>query len=212
MNARPATLALLAAALLGALGGCGGASPRHAQSAAEARLMRLGAQVFAQRCATCHALLGRPNADVHTDAPPLDLDQVRPTRAYVLQRLAQGGVGMGGSASGLSAARLRAVVAYVLAVGGREVTVPGHVAAATLARGRALYDEHCGRCHAIAGSRPTRPNPIWVATDFGDVRPSVLYVEQKVREGQREAMPSFRGRLSPAAVRAVALYVNRAAG
>lgn len=207
--------ALLLAALLATLGGgCGGASPQHraadARALAQARTMRLGAQVFAQRCATCHPLLGHPNTDYHDDTPPLDLDQVRPTRAYVMQRLQTGGVGMGGFGD-TSEPRLQAVAAYVLAVGGREVAVPSHVPAAVLATGRALYAQHCQSCHRIEGRRPTHPNPIWEGTDFEGVRPSVAYVEQKVQEGQREAMPSFRGRLTRQQVRAVAFYVNRAA-
>lgn len=213
----PRSIALAAGlvALLLAAGGCGGEgshrSAATAQATAHARLMRLGAQVFAQRCATCHPLLGHPNTDYHDDAPPLDLDQVRPTRAYVLARLQDGGVGMGGVSGDLSAAQMQAVTAYVLAVGGREVTVPAHVPAAVLARGNALYARHCQSCHQIAGRRPTHPNPIWEGTDFEGVRPSVAYVEQKVEEGQREAMPSFRGTLSREEVRAIALYVNRAA-
>ncbi len=213
---RPFARAALVLLALLAIGGCGGASgraspPRATAAAARARLMRLGAAVFAEHCATCHPLLGRPNVDVHTDTPPLDLDQVRPTRAYTLRRLAAGGVGMGSFEGELDAARLSAVAAYVLAVGGREVTVPERVPSAVLARGSAVYEEHCQACHAIAGRPATRPNPIWAGTSFEDVRPSVLYVEQKVREGQREAMPSFRDTLRGEDVRAVALYVNRSA-
>ncbi len=203
----------IVALLLGLLaaGGCGGQSTQsHAAHAAAARV-RLGAQVFSEHCATCHPLLGRPSADEHTDAPPLDLDQVQPTRAYTLQRLEAGGVGMGGFGSELDATRLRAVAAYVLAVGGREVTVADRIPAAVLARGRAVYAERCQACHELAGRQPTRPNSIWAGTNFDGLRPSVLYVEQKVREGQREAMPSFRGRLRGEDIRAVALYVNRLA-
>lgn len=214
LRVRPALAAGLIA-LLFAAAGCGGEgshkSAATAQATARARVMRLGAQVFAQRCATCHPLLGHPNTEYHDDAPPLDLDQVRPTRTYVLARLGGGGVGMGGVGSDVSPAGIQAVTAYVLAVGGREVTVPAHVPAAVLSQGSALYAQHCQSCHQIAGRHPTHPNPIWEGTDFEGVRPSVAYVEQKVEEGQREAMPSFRGRLSREQVRAIALYVNRAA-
>lgn len=214
MRGGAARAALLLCALLAAslvLGGCGGESAHtkavRAQAAARARELRLGAQVFAQRCAVCHPLLGQPNTAYHSDAPPVDLDQVRLARAYATAMVAGGRVGMGSFSQELGPQRLRAVVEYVLAVGGREVGVPSNVPAAVLARGRAVYDERCQRCHAIAGRKPTRPNPIWQAPGFEAVRPSVGYVEQMVREGQRQAMPSFR-RLPGEDVRAVALYVN----
>jgi mono/diheme cytochrome c family protein len=207
---RSLALAAVLVALLLPLGGCGGASsharPARAQAAARARHMRLGAQVFAQNCATCHPLLGQPNTGYHSDAPPVDLDQLRMTRRYVNDIVGSGKVGMG-SFSQLPPDRFRAVVDYVLAVGGREVGVPSHVPAAVLARGRALYDAHCQACHAMLGRKPTHPNQIWAAPPFEDVRPSVADVELMVREGQREAMPSFR-RLPGEDVRAVALYVN----
>ncbi|HEX5146745.1 MAG TPA: c-type cytochrome [Conexibacter sp.] len=207
----------LALALLGLVlalpAGCGGGGgsatdtpPR--ESVAHRRLMRLGASVFAQDCATCHPLLGRRNTAFHSDAPALDLDQVEPARAYVAERVQSGGVGMGGF--GFDPARFRAVVAYVTEVSGRRVAVP-RLSAAERAHGRALYDAQCARCHTLAGRAPTRPNPIWQATDFDHVRPSVAYVEQKVREGQREAMPSFRRRLTSAEIAAVARYLAASA-
>lgn len=171
--------------------------------------MRLGARVFAANCQTCHALLGRPNATVQVDALPLSLDEVKPSRAYVLARLENGGVGMGGFGTSLSAADRRAVAEFVLAVAGRDVSAPpGGATAAQLAEGRRLYAQDCQSCHRLLGQTPTHPNPIWEGTDFDLVRPGVLYIEQKVREGQLQAMPSFRDRLSWVQVRAVAVYVN----
>jgi len=213
---RPLALAAGLVALLLAAGGCGGESSHtsvaRAQAAARARLMRLGARVFAEHCQSCHPLLGVPNQKIQVDALPLDLDHVRPSRAYVLSRLQSGGVGMGAFSTALSAAQQRAVTEYVLAVGGRDVRpLPGGASGAQLAAGRALYAQHCQQCHELGGRRPTHPNPIWPGTDFDLLRPSILYVEQKVREGQREAMPSFRHTLTWEQTRAVAVYVNAAA-
>lgn len=207
-------LGLAAALLLASAAGCGGEGPRDdagaRRRAAHARLMRAGERVFAEQCRTCHPLLGRPNDEVHSDyAPPLDLDQVSPSPAYLRQRVESGGVSMGGF--GGTPSELRAVVAYLLEVGGREVSPPAKVGAADRALGRAVYAERCQRCHQLDGRPATRPNPIWQGTDFDQLRPGVLYVERMVREGQREAMPAFRDRLSLEAIRAVALYVNDAA-
>jgi mono/diheme cytochrome c family protein len=195
--------------------GCGG-SDAHEQpssaSAAQARLMRQGARIFDEHCATCHLLLGRPNTDVHEDFPPgLDLDQVSPSPALARRMVETGGVAMGGFGSTLSAAQQRAVVAYVLEVGGREATVPTWPTRAELEQGRAVYDEQCRRCHVLGGRGGERHNPIWIGTDFDELRPGVIHTERIVREGQFEAMPSFRDRLTLHETRAVALYVNRMA-
>lgn len=221
MTGRAHRLVLLAAALLAALlaslaTGCGGGEggggdATSAQRAARARMMGLGARVFAEHCQTCHPLLGEPNTDIHSDAPELNLDEVDPTTAYVRERLESGGVGMGAFSGTLREPEFRAVLAYVVDVAGRDVTVPRGTSDAELAEGRRIYLEHCQRCHAIDGRPANRPNPIWVGTDFEDVRPSVLFIEQRVREGQREAMPAFRDRLRLEQIRAVALYVNAAA-
>jgi mono/diheme cytochrome c family protein len=191
--------------------GCGTSDERaeHPRtSAPDPRVMRAGARVFAEQCQTCHPLLAKPNTEVHTDAPPLDLDEVKPSRAYVRAMVAYGKVAMGGFSGVIDDAELRAVVTYVTEVAGSDVTVPTDTTAAELTAGRRVYDERCQACHELGGRPPTDPNPIWMATDFDDVRPSVLYTERMVREGQREAMPSFRGRLTPEEIRAVALYVN----
>jgi len=202
--------AVLAALLVAFAGGCGGGERQSHRGAARQHLLRQGARVFADDCQTCHPLLGRPNLEVHGDWPPgLDLDQVKVEPAYAAERLSSGGVAMGGFTG--TSQEGRAVLAYVLSVGGRETGLPPGSTSDKLARGRAVYDHNCQRCHAIEGRKPTRPNPTWEATDFDRVRPGVLWVERIVREGLRIAMPSFRHRLTYGQMRAVALYVNATA-
>lgn len=211
---RLARRAAVLLALLAALAaGCGGeGAPDGAAQEQKAQLMRAGARVFAEHCQTCHPLLGRANTRVHTDYPPgLDLDQVSPAPAYAKRIVSAGHVAMGSFDSTLSAEQQRAVVAYVLEVGGRDVLVPEGVSEVQVERGRRLYDEHCQACHKLEGRPATEPNPIWVATDFDELRPSVIHTERLMREGQFEAMPSFRDRLDLFQMRAIALYVNRAA-
>jgi mono/diheme cytochrome c family protein len=203
-----ALLLLLASQSLG----CGSEQASRKAPPAQRQQLQLGARVFAEHCRTCHPLGGRPNTHIHTDyAPALDLDQVAPTPAYARERVRLGGVGMGAFEGVLSAAEQRAVVDYVLAVGGRETSVPRGAGRAEMARGRAIYGNYCQSCHELAGRPATDPNPDWIGTDFDDVRPGVLLIERLVREGLREAMPSFRERLSLRQTRAVALYLNAAA-
>ena len=197
------------AALLAVLAaGCGeDRAQTVAERAPSQRVMRAGARVFAEHCQTCHPLLGRPNADPHSDyVPPLDLDEVQPSAAYVRAMVQSGKIAMGGFTG--TPAELDGVVTYVTEVAGGAVTVPSDTSEAELATGRRVYAEHCQRCHVLDGRPATKPNPIWVGTSFDDVRPSVAFAERIVRDGQREAMPSFRDRLSATEIRAVALYLN----
>jgi mono/diheme cytochrome c family protein len=208
------TVAACTATLAVLLGGCGGnnrsAATTHTtavDSAVQARLMRVGARVFAEHCQTCHPLLGKPNTHVHTDAPPYDLDEVKVEVANIRERVLSGGPGMGGFTQELSPAELRAVVAYVAAVGGRDVRPPADVDASRLAAGEQVFRDHCQRCHQIAGRPPTHPR-WWVGIDFDKVQPSLRWIVKRVREGQQEeAMPSFRRTLAPDQIAAVAAYV-----
>ncbi len=204
---------LVLLALVVGAAGCGEeASDEGAERAAHARLIRTGERVFAEQCRTCHPLLGQPNDAIHDDYhPPLDLDQVSPSRRYAREIVERGLVGMGGFDQTLTDAEQRAVVEYVLEVGGSEVGAPAGVTDAELERGRRVYDKYCQSCHQLAGRPATRPNPIWVGTDFDELRPGVLLTERIVREGQREAMPSFSDRISRSGIRAVAVYLNAAA-
>ena len=214
------TAAACAAAIAALLGGCGGSGPRPAtprtthtaaaSPAAQARLMRVGSRVFAEHCRTCHPLLGKPNTHVHTDAPPYDLDQVKVEVANIRERVLTGGPGMGGFTQELSPGEIRAVVAYVAAVGGRDVRPLTNVDPSRLAQGRQVFQEQCQRCHQLLGRRPTRPI-WWVAQSFDTVQPTVQWVEKRVREGQDVAMPSFRRRLTPEQIAAVATYVAASA-
>jgi mono/diheme cytochrome c family protein len=218
----PVAAVLMVAAL--ASSGCGGGGTRSATHpaptahtttiapAVQARLMRDGARVFDQRCATCHPLLGKPNRDFHSDALPLNLDEVRPEPDYVQSRLAAGGIGMGGFQGVMSAHALRAVSTYVLAVSGSKVVVPKDPSPTLLTTGGQVFAAHCERCHGIAGRPASGRVGIWPGTDLTAVKPSVAYVERLVRTGEREAMPPFRHRLTAAEIRAVAIYTTVTAG
>jgi len=202
---------LAAASLLTAASGCGEEQKTTGggRAQAHARMMRVGARVFAEHCQTCHPLLGRPDGAVHSDFyPGLDLDQVSPTPAFARRIVRTGYVGMGSFEGVLSAAQQRAVVDYVLEVGGREVIPPPDVSDAMLTRGRTLYDQHCQSCHQLRGVPPTRPETDWIGTNFDELRPGVPWTERIVRDGLRIAMRPLRDRLTLRETRALALYVN----
>jgi cytochrome c6 len=65
----------------------------------------------------------------------------------------------------------------------------------------------CASCHTLkaAGSHGS------VGPDLDKLRPTVAQVERQVTNGGG-VMPSFRGRLKPAQIHALAVYVSGAAG
>jgi mono/diheme cytochrome c family protein len=86
--------------------------------------------------------------------------------------------------------------ATATATGGRKVS------------GSAVFESAgCGDCHALAAAGASGA----VGPNLDDLRPSAAAVETVVTNG-RGTMPSFRGELSSAEIRAVARYVAGSAG
>jgi mono/diheme cytochrome c family protein len=213
-----ATLALLAAATALLAAGCG--SSGHGSSTAGTRthaspspaVMRAGAKVFAQNCHACHSLLGRR----HTKPPPPgesqapDLDEIKPIPSEVQQRALLGGYHMPGFQTTLTEQQIAVVVAYVSSIAGRDVSLPA-AGDSRIATGEQVFAAHCQRCHTI-GERPRTGRQTYPGTDFHKVTPSMHAVEERVRAGLPELMPSFRRRLTSAQIEAVAAYVTATAG
>lgn len=217
---------MLAACLLGLLVtgavGCGGDSSQsdadaaraRAQAAAHARQMALGRRVFATHCQSCHTLAGRryEGEIIEFEAP--NLDEVRLNRKYVEQRVETGGPAMASFRGEIPEDGYRAVIAYVTEAAGRSVVDDGDQPADLLAQGKEVFQQNCAGCHAIEG-RAANGRPIYPGTDFTLAKPSERMVVQKVTHGilpEEPMMPSFRGKLTPAQVRAVAAYVTAEAG
>ena len=76
--------------------------------------------------------------------------------------------------------------------------------------GEDVFRQQCARCHAIEG-RPMTGHPEYPGSNFNDVKPSFDYVLRQMRAGLDETMPSFRKRLTPEQLRAVANYVTSVA-
>jgi mono/diheme cytochrome c family protein len=89
-------------------------------------------------------------------------------------------------------------------------------ARAQTADAAALFDRHCAACHGIAG-RDMTGRPTYPGMDFNVVKPSEAFVIQRMKEGvlpedPEGLMPSFKGTLTDAQMRAVAAYVTATAG
>lgn len=199
-------------------GGCGSGSSKddaaaRARARAQARHARLvaaGRPVFVKHCGSCHTIEGRVAHPTFIESPIPNLDEVKPRIAYIRERIESGGFDMPGFSSEMSPAQLDAVVAYVAAVAGSRVAEPD-ADAGTLASGESVFRQSCERCHGI-DRRSRTSEETYAGTDFNLVKPSERLVMGQILRGIPDAMPSFRGRLSPAQLRAVAAYVSATAG
>lgn len=222
MRRATACVLLLSLALAG---GCGSDSSREdaaaaaararAQAAREARRMAVGRRVFGEKCASCHTLAGRRYTEPITEWEAPDLDEVRLERSYVASRVEVGGPAMASFSGELSRAEFDAVVDYVTETAGGNVVDDGDQPQELLAEGERLYAESCAACHAIAG-RDRTGRPVYPGMDFNLVKPSERFVIRRMKTGvlpedPEPLMPSFKGRLSSAQMRAVAAYVTAVA-
>jgi mono/diheme cytochrome c family protein len=176
--------------------------------------MEVGRRVFAENCDTCHTLAGRRFTDpiIEWEAP--NLDEVKLKREYVRSRVQSGGPAMA-SFGALPAAEFGAVVDYVTETAGRNVRDDGDQPQELLADGEQVFAQNCAGCHAIAG-RDRAGRPVYPGMDFNLIKPSERYVIERIKAGvapeeDEPLMPSFRGKLSSAQMRAVAAYVTAVA-
>lgn len=216
---RRATACVLLLAL--ALAGCGSDNSRdeqaaqaaaraRAKAARHARLVAAGKPVFQEHCALCHTIEGRKAHPTFIELPIPNLDEVKPRRAYLEERVTIGGIGMGAIASEMSAREFDAVIAYVMDVGGSRVVEPD-ATPRQLATGEQVFRDHCQSCHAIDGREKTGRHT-FTGTDFNKVKPNESWVIRQALAGIPDVMPSYRGKLTRQQLRAVAAYVTTTAG
>ena len=99
-----------------------------------------------------------------------------------------------------------AVAAYVASVAGTGASPQGGRITAT--EGREIFTAAgCGSCHVLADANASGT----IGPNLDQSQPSVELAIDRVTNGSGQ-MPSFRDRLSEAQIRAVAEYVNQAAG
>jgi cytochrome c6 len=217
------TTCLVAACLaLGLAAGCGGSSGKKATKSARsqttttarpafsAALVASGERVFVKHCATCHSIGNRISHPSFMESPIPNFNTVKPKPEYIRVRVEGGGIDMPTIVNELRPGQLQAVIAYVATASGRDIEA-GADASASVSMGEQVFKANCQACHSIAG-RPSTGRPEYPGTRFEDVRPSAALVVRQVRRGIPEEMPSFRGKLSDAQIRAVAQYVTETAG
>jgi len=194
----PAAGLALAAALLAGGCGTGGIVTGGDQSS--------GKQLFVSKCGGCHAL-----ADAGTNGtvgPNLDdafaSDRLQGYKQVTIQQVVRQQISL---ASGRMPANIvkgdaaDAVSAYVAAVAG----VAGK--GAKLTSGKDIFVANCGSCHTLAAAGTSGT----VGPNLDDLKPAFARVQTQVINGGA-VMPAFKGKLTPAQIKAVAKYVASAAG
>lgn len=216
MRRRLALAAVTAAAGVVAAAGCG--SVGHQTNVSQGQ----GEELFRQGCAQCHTLeavgaqgqIG-PNLDAHfaelrrqgfDESTMRDL--VRAQIAHPVEEPPTGAPGM--PANIYEGEQAEAVAAYVAAVAGNPERGGGgggeQLTEAT--DGETIFlQAGCGSCHALAAAGSTGT----VGPNLDESQPDLELAVDRVTNGQG-GMPSFRGRLSEAQIRAVAQYVADSAG
>ena len=175
-----------------------------------------GKAAFGDNCAPCHGTggagaKGYPNLNDDEWLWGGKLEQIEQTilygarsgnaKAHEGQMLAFGKDGV------LKPAEIVTVANYVRSLSGLP-TSPGYDAAA----GKKLFADNCASCHGDAGKgnqemgAPDLTDKIWL---YGSDEATVI---ETITNGRAGVMPAWAGRLDPATVKALAVYVHSLGG
>jgi cbb3-type cytochrome c oxidase subunit III len=203
-------IVLAAAALLATGCGTGGRAASHAD-------VSNGQKLFSGTCGACHTLAAAGTSG--TIGPNLD-DAFRGDRQqHFKQSTIQNVVldmirlGSGPVAGGTpmpahlyTGENAQDVAAYVASVAGTGNAAPSNPAQLGT-DGKKIFQTECAGCHtlAAAGTNGT------VGPNLDQLKPSQAVVERQVTNGGT-VMPAFKGKLSPAQIKAVAAFVASNAG
>ena len=193
-----AAVLICATALLAA--GCGTGGIAKGGDASQ------GKDLFVAKCAGCHTLADAgsngavgPNLD---DAFAYDRKQGYPNST--IEQVVRDQIEIAGGrmpANLVTGSAADAVAAYVASVAG----VPGKGGGAK--SGKDIFVANCGSCHTLADAGTSGK----VGPNLDQLKPALARVEKQVINGGK-VMPAFKGKLTPAQIKAVAKYVSSVAG
>jgi cbb3-type cytochrome c oxidase subunit III len=202
--------AALAVALLAAGCGTGGRAVSKTDT-------QNGQKLFTATCGACHTLSAAGTSG--TIGPNLD-DAFRADRSQHFKpstiqnvvldmiRLGSGPVAGGPSMpanlfTGQNANDVAAYVASVAGLGSATAKPPSQLGT----DGKAIFKGECSSCHTLKAAGATGT----VGPNLDQLKPAEARVVKQVTNGGA-IMPAFKGRLSPAQIRAVAKFVASSAG
>jgi cytochrome c oxidase cbb3-type subunit 3 len=175
-----------------------------------------GKAAFGDNCAPCHGsggagAKGYPNLNDDDWIWGGKLDQIEQTILYGARsgnaKAHEGQMLAFGKDSVLKPAEIVTVANYVRSLSGLP-TGAGHDAAA----GKKIFADNCVSCHGDDGKgnqelgAPNLTDKIWL---FGSDEATVI---ETITNGRAGVMPAWAGRLDPATVRALAVYVHSLGG
>lgn len=176
----------------------------------------LGKAAFGTNCGPCHGqgAQGGPSYPNLNDDQWIwggSLDQIYQTIQYGIRNenpeSRQGPMPAFGKDGIIPKADIPIVAAYVVTLSGRKPE--GNV---DLAKGQKLFAENCASCHGDVGKgnpevgAPNLTSNIWL---YGGDEKTII---ETVTNGRGGVMPGWAGRLEPATIKALAVYVHTLGG
>jgi len=176
----------------------------------------LGKAAFGTNCAPCHgqgAQGGKNYPNLNDDQWMWggSLEQIHQTIAYGIRnehdQSRQGPMPAFGKDGIIPKADIPVIAAYVITLSGGKPE-----GTFDLAKGQKLYAENCAACHGDQGKgnpevgSPNLTSNIWL---YGGDQKTI---EETITNGRGGVMPGWAGRLDPATVKALAVYVHTLGG
>ncbi len=177
--------------------------------------MAAGSVAFQNNCAACHGrgaqgFVGYPNLNDDDWLWGGSIEEIHRTISFGIRsdskdtRTSQ--MPRFGVDKLLTDAEINDVVEYVLSLPRRSQQ------SSAIARGQKTFADQCASCHGVDGNgnkeqgAPNLADPIWL---YGGGRQAVV---ESVRTGRGAMMPAWAGRLDPATIKALAVYVHSLGG
>lgn len=176
----------------------------------------LGKAAFGTNCGPCHGQGGQgvsvyPNLNDDHWMWGGSLEQIYQTIQYGIRNenpeSRQGPMPAFGKDGIIQKADIPDVAAYVVTLSGRKPE-----GKADLAKGQKLFADNCAACHGDAGKgnpdvgAPNLTANIWL---YGGDEKSII---ETITNGRGGVMPGWAGRLEPATIKALAVYVHTLGG
>jgi cytochrome c oxidase cbb3-type subunit III len=176
----------------------------------------IGKAAFGTNCGPCHGQGGQgaatfPNLNDDQWIWGGTLDQIHQTIQHGIRNESadsrQGPMPAFGKDGIIPKADIPVIAAYVVTLSGRKPE-----GAFDLAKGKALFAENCAACHGEQGKgnqevgAPNLTSNIWL---YGGDQKTI---ETTITNGRGGVMPSWAGRLEPATIKSLAVYVHTLGG